>query len=286
METPSPMTPAELAKLKTKERKAKAYQAIKEQKAKEYELIKEQKAKEYQLNKDEIAKRNAERKEEISLKNAKAYEMQKKKIEAMSWKETDEFFEARSDKAREYYEKNKDTLKEKQEQREIAKAIKREPNRLHYRRDQIRLHKLDPVLYPYNPETDLVEPKKKRVHKPKNNEENKIICAVQHIDSMTPVPTPAKKSKVKVNVKVKMTPRPAPAISNETSNAPAILKYKLGEFYDETDEFIYFEEMSEEELFGCSLGPAHEIKKAEYKKHMLNYNKYMLIEIEREMNGV
>jgi hypothetical protein len=38
--------------------------------------------------------------------------------------------------------------------------------------------------------------------------------------------------------------------------------------------------MSEEDIFTMKLG---EIKKIEYKKHMLNYNKYIVNEIEREM---
>lgn len=264
-----PMTKSEIAKQKTKERKALVYQANKEKLALEY-----------QAKKDEIAKQNAERKEEISLKNAKAYEEQKKKIEAMSWKETDEFLEKRSEKAREYYEKNKDMLKEKQKEREIAKAIKQEPRRQKYREESIRLHKLDPLLHPYNPETDLVEPKKKRVIKPLNTEENKIICAVQSIENTTIIQEP--KSKPKISIKLKSKPRQLPTISNETIKSPTILKYKLGEYYDESDEFIYFEEISEEDIFGMTLD---EIKKTEYKKHMLNYNKYILNEIEREMNS-
>lgn len=264
------MTKAEIAKQKTKERKALAYQANKEKLALEY-----------QAKKDVIAEKNAQKKEEISLKNAKAYEEQKKKIEAMSWKETDEFLEKRSEKAREYYEKNKDMLKEKQEEREIAKAIKQEPRRQKYREEAIRLHKLDPLLHPYNPETDLVEPKKKRIVKPINTEENKIICAVQIIENTTIIQEP--KSKPKISIKLKSKPRPLPDMSMETAPGPVILKYKLGEYYDEDDAFIYFEEMSEEYLFGETIDDAHEIKKTEYKKHMLNYNKYVLNEIEREM---
>lgn len=279
------MTKAEIAKAKKAERNAKAYEA----------------------NKQKIAEQNAQKKDEISLKNKEAYEKNKEviadkyqknkevikkareeKIEGMSWKEVDEFKEKKCEYAREYYEKNKDMIIEKKEQREIAKALEQEPRKQKYRAESIRLYKLDPLLHPHNPETDLSEPTKTRVHKPKNNEENKIISVIQLIERETYEPTPIKKSHVKVNVKIKPTPplkppqQPIPVlpIATETASGPVILKYKLGEYYDEDDEFIYFEEISEEDVFSMKLD---EIKKIEYKKHMLNYNKYIVNEIEREM---
>lgn len=280
------MTKAEIAKMKKAERNAKAYQANKEKLALEYEA-----------NKQKISEQNAQKKDEISFKNKEAYEKNKeviadkyqknkkvikkareKKIEAMSHKETDEFKEKNCEYAHEYYEKNKDMIKEKQEEREIAKALEHRGNQLHYRRDQIRKHKEDPLLYPHNPETYIAPPKKTRVHKPKNNEENKIICAVQEIVKETPEPIPAKKSNVKVNIKIKPKPAPTPPqelapvlpIATETSSFLRILTY----YDDDLEEDISFEEMSEEERFCIPRDEEHAQKQREYKFKFLKYRQY------------
>ena len=280
------MTKAEIAKMKKAERNAKAYQANKEKLALEYEA-----------NKQKIAEQNAQKKDEISFKNKESYEKNKeviadkyqnnkkqikkvreKKIEAMSHKETDEFKEKNCEYAREYYEKNKDMIKEKQEEREIAKALANRGNQLHHRREAIKNNKKDPLLYPHNPETYIAPPKKTRVHKPKNNEENVIICKVQEIEKVIPEPTPTKKSNVKVNVKIKPKPAPKPSqepapvlpIATETSSSPRILTY----YDDDLDEDISFEEMTDEERFCIPRDEEHAQRQREYKFKFLKYRQY------------
>jgi len=273
------MTKTEIAKAKKAERNARAYEA----------------------NKQKIAEQNAQKKDDISLKNKESYEKNKeliadkyqknkeaikkareKKIKTMSHKQTDEFKEKNCEYAREYYEKNKDMIKEKKEEREIAKAIEQEPRRLAYRKESIRLHKLDPLLHPYNPETDLSEPKKKRMHTQKNIDDNKIISVIQPIEREIYEPIPIKKlNYTKAPPKAPPIPpqQPIPVlrIATETSSSMRIFSY-----YDEDlDEDVSFEEMPEEELYGEPRDEDHKKRQREYKLKKAKYNRQ---EQERKYN--